>query len=371
MKKFMIIALTAVLSVMSANAQDKCCANGNGCCWSPYWYVQAQGGLEYPLTNAKFDEFFDLTQPAFGLNIGRQVTPLVGVRLGVEGWNAKVVSELDAAVVNKYKYYTTSFDATLNLVNLFSKKPCHPINVYALAGVGYNWSEATLTSSTWFAPSCRVGAILEANLSKNVSLSLEQRFTNTSTQWDGNIGGKNQHDWYGTTMLGIAYKFGHKKVKHVVEALPEVWETKVDTIYYDETEYKTKTVSEQFTCDDHFKIRESAPVSESVINKVTDFVKKYNNVKVFVTGYADKGTGNPTVNMKYSQQRAESVANALVEAGVPADIITVDWKGDTVQPFAENDKNRAAIVVVSGETEQKYPVTVKKTRTEEKRVRIQ
>lgn len=56
---------------------------------------------------------------------------------------------------------------------------------------------------------------------------------------------------------------------------------------------------------------------------------------------------------------------------VPADIMTVDWKGDTVQPFAENDENRAAIVKVSGETEQKYPVTIKKFRTEEVRYQVQ
>ena len=58
-------------------------------------------------------------------------------------------------------------------------------------------------------------------------------------------------------------------------------------------------------------------------------------------------------------------------AWVSSDMITVDWKGDTVQPFAENDENRVAITVVSGKAEKKEPVTVKKFRTEEKRVRIQ
>ena len=49
--------------------------------------------------------------------------------------------------------------------------------------------------------------------------------------------------------------------------------------------------------------------------------------------------------MKYSQGRAENVAKALTEAGIDAARITVDAKGDTVQPFSENDKNRVTIAI--------------------------
>lgn len=51
-------------------------------------------------------------------------------------------------------------------------------------------------------------------------------------------------------------------------------------------------------------------------------------------------------------------------------IIIAKYAGDTEQPFADNDENRAAIVKVSGETEQKYPVTVKKYRTETVRYEV-
>ena len=61
--------------------------------------------------------------------------------------------------------------------------------------------------------------------------------------------------------------------------------------------------------------------------------------------YADAGTGNANINMKYSKQRAENVAKALTNAGIDAARITVDAKGDTVQPFSENDKNRVTIAI--------------------------
>ena len=70
-----------------------------------------------------------------------------------------------------------------------------------------------------------------------------------------------------------------------------------------------------------------------------NFVKNNKDVKITVTGYADKGTGNKRVNMEYSKNRAEALTKALVDAGVPAEIITTEWKGDSVQPFANNDES--------------------------------
>ena len=81
------------------------------------------------------------------------------------------------------------------------------------------------------------------------------------------------------------------------------------------------------------------------LNNLIAFLKANPETKVSVTGYADAGTGNPTINLKYSQQRAENVAKALREAGIDGARITVDAKGDTVQPFSENDKNRVSIAI--------------------------
>ena len=107
------------------------------------------------------------------------------------------------------------------------------------------------------------------------------------------------------------------------------------------------------------------------VEKIANFIKANKNCKVKVTAYADKGTGTPQLNMKYSKERAEKVVKALIDAGIDKNIITSEYKGDTVQPFSENDKNRVAIVVVSGEKTDKEKVVNKKFRTEEVKYKVE
>ena len=74
--------------------------------------------------------------------------------------------------------------------------------------------------------------------------------------------------------------------------------------------------------------------------------------------------------MKYSKERADKATKGLIAAGVPASIITTSAKGDTVQPFADNDKNRVVITVATGKGTQKEKVVTKKFRTKEVRYQV-
>ena len=100
------------------------------------------------------------------------------------------------------------------------------------------------------------------------------------------------------------------------------------------------------------------------MQRIADFLKTYPNATVNITGYADKGTGNPTINMKYSQDRADNFKKELVDKyGADGSRISTDAKGDTVQPFTENDKNRC--VIVDGKGEKTVTETVQETVYEE------
>ena len=55
-------------------------------------------------------------------------------------------------------------------------------------------------------------------------------------------------------------------------------------------------------------------------------------------------TSNPKINIGYAKQRADKVAAGLEKLGVEKSRISVSSYGDTVQPFAENDKNRCVII---------------------------
>ena len=80
------------------------------------------------------------------------------------------------------------------------------------------------------------------------------------------------------------------------------------------------------------------------IYNTADYLKANPNAKVNIVAYADRQTGTPAYNMALSERRAKAVANALInEYGIDSSRVSVDWKGDTEQPYAENDWNRVAI----------------------------
>ncbi len=49
--------------------------------------------------------------------------------------------------------------------------------------------------------------------------------------------------------------------------------------------------------------------------------------------------------MRLSKKRAENVATQLKEMGIDSQRITVDYKGDTVQPFSTPEENRVSICI--------------------------
>lgn len=96
-----------------------------------------------------------------------------------------------------------------------------------------------------------------------------------------------------------------------------------------------------------------APTLGFVINKAEltsqsdaylySIAQAYKDSELIVKGYADAKTGNPEYNMELSKKRAEVVKNKLIEYG--ATNVSIEALGDTVQPFADNDMNRVAIVI--------------------------
>ena len=83
----------------------------------------------------------------------------------------------------------------------------------------------------------------------------------------------------------------------------------------------------------------------SVYN-TAEYLKSNPNATVEIVAYADRQTGTPDYNMKLSERRAKAVADALIsQYNVDSSRISLEWKGDTVQPYAENDWNRVAIFI--------------------------
>lgn len=85
----------------------------------------------------------------------------------------------------------------------------------------------------------------------------------------------------------------------------------------------------------------------SKIEKAAQFLAENPDANVVVTGYADKDTGYPAYNLKLSERRAKTVAQALVQQyGVNPLRISIKWDGDAIQPFKVNSWNRVVIFVI-------------------------
>jgi outer membrane protein OmpA-like peptidoglycan-associated protein len=352
---------------------------------APYMFIGLQGGAQ--TTFSKNYDNLKLITPTASFSFGAFFTPIVGARLHFNGiWNKGGYDENGLNFKYDYKYMTTNLDLMINLVNLFSKRCYSKWNVYLISGFGLNtaWGNDDAYANkqslplayegTRFSHNIRVGAMLDYNIAKHWSVNLEVSGNSLSDRYNSKL--TNHDDWQLTTQLGIAYKFGYKK-KPVVKApepepVEEVWETRTDTTWYDETIFEEVKRDRNIEKQIFFGLRkDGVDATQTQITEVAEFLKGVENGEITITSYADKGTGNPKINMGYSKKRAESTKKALVKAGVDEKMIkTVEWKGDTVQPFPENDKNRCSIITGHGVYTAKDPKTVKKFRTKEVRYRV-
>ena len=365
----MILASAMVaLCGLSASAQNAAAqkeAEELGYQPQPYWFIQAQGGINKVFSpGSKW-------YPTYSLGFGRMFTPIVGARIQANGYETKNGFGTNNSTY-KFKYITSDLDLMVNLVNIFTKTNRHAVDLYLIGGVGlsYAWDNKDFCSlptpicdvSNAWGPSktprhsllshnLRVGLLADVNIAKHWSIGVEVDLNSLDDRFNSKY--RNSDDWMMTAQLSVTYKFGFKAPEKPVAA-PVTTDRAYTTSNRDadiasaapkaaQATEIVEPVSETL----FYQIRETdnAANKETIINKVAQWCKKYPNKTVTIDGYADKGTGNPRVNEGYAKQRAENVAKALKAKGVPESQIKVASHGDTVQPFADNDKNRCVIIV--------------------------
>lgn len=70
------------------------------------------------------------------------------------------------------------------------------------------------------------------------------------------------------------------------------------------------------------------PVAHTVLTEVVDAWNQGRPARVVLAGHADRA-GPAAYNMRLSERRARTVAAALANMGVPADVLEVEWFGET------------------------------------------
>lgn len=255
------------------------------------------------------------------------------------------------------------------------------------------WGEGKSRESL-YSHNIRAGFIFDYNISKNWSVGLELDANSLSDRFNSKY--SNKDDWMITAQIGVTYKFGFKPPripdpiieKKVIVPPPAEEEEDIEVVYdEDESENQnqeeqnvtpvdTTTTTNQGAGAENVEPENVEPVTPVVVEPevvpykveifyleskreasegaqsdlkvewVKEWADRYpTKGKIRVIGYADKGTGIPERNMRYSQERANNIAKALIEAGIPEDmIVEVKGVGDTEQPFEQNEFNRCVIV---------------------------
>ena len=371
--------LAAALMMFSASAMAQAtyeAADGTKYEFQKHAFLNLEAGAQYTLGEAKFSK---LISPNIQIGLGYQFTPVFGARIQANAWQSKggwngFRTQIGAAPYTndyKWKYVAPGIDFMFNLSNLFCGwNPNRVFNLTAFVGGGANiaWgngeandianslksaASSYLMEYVWDGSKVRLfgrgGLEAAFKLSDAVALTIEGNANILSDKYNSKKAEKKMKaDWYFNALLGVKIALGPTVKRTIIpapvieEPAPVVEEPKPVVKKPEPVVQKPEMRTEIF-----YAIRETVAVGaeKAKLDNLIAFLKANTDTKVNVTSYADAGTGNPRINQMYAAKRAENVKKALVEAGIAESRITVDSKGDTVQPFAENDKNRVSIAI--------------------------
>ena len=381
MKKFILSGLL-FLGVLSAQAQ----AQQQGTTeydFNPHWYVQIQPlGIQHTLGELDFGKLNNYNiQAAVGYNFNK----VLGARLSVNGWTSKAGIEIKQADIRNYdykrewkwRYIAPSLELTANLTNaLLGYKPNRFFNLSAFIGVGANiawhndeahkayWGLASylgseeadqnleyLWSGTKTRFTARGGLMGDFRINDRFSVGLEVNANTLSDKYNSKKAGN--MDWYFNALAGVKINLGKTYTTRIIPPVePEIRyvDKIVEKIVEVPAQGKPVEVSKPAPLrrDIFFKINSTKirPTETQKVADIANYLNENRDAKVVMTGYADKGTGNASINARLAAGRAKAVKDMLVkEYNIAESRITFDSKGDTVQPFTENDKNRVTICI--------------------------
>lgn len=348
---------------------------------SDNWYIGLGGGTNLYFTKAEGDaggNFSDRLGWMGQLEIGRWNSPNWGARVVIDGGQIKHVANVPFAP--EQNWLGGHLDLMYDVTNAWGSY--NPDRVYSLVpylGVGYMYG----LDADWKKPNpngdmfknqnqsltYNAGLINNFQISRSVALFLELGFRVMQESFDGTgPGGSFDYDGMFTGTAGVKLGLGGKLDFTPAELMDynliNDLNSQINRLRAENEELRLRPAS----CPECPEVRPTV-VSEGVyvpnvvffrinsakidrgqqvsVYNTAEYLKTNPNAKVNIVAYADKQTGTPAYNFALSEKRARAVADALTgEYGISSNRISIDWKGDTQQPYAENDWNRVAIFFV-------------------------
>ena len=347
-----------------------------------HWFLEVGDAATISLAgnnrDVNFTDRVSLLNPS--LAIGRWSTPAFGMRLSLQGgktfdyarpaglWAAATTT--NGYLRHDVTYGFAQYDFLFDLVNYFAPyKENRFFHVIPFLGVGLGYKHEveainTKDKSHRFSPLADAGLQLKLRLARFVDFNLEGKITAS----DLRLPSQEDHVKSGTDFIAqagasLTFHLGRKAFEAITpndEALIADLNGQINALRAENVELAKRPVR----CPDveipvadskvignviYFRLNSAVVDKNQMINvyNIAEYAKS-NTETITLVGYADRQTGNPNYNMALSKRRAEAVADILVKKyGISRDRLKIDWKGDTVQPYAENVWNR--IVLMSAE----------------------
>ena len=356
----LLIAILTVSSTVAFAQEQRQIKEEGKTVFKPHWFMQVQAGAAHTVGEA---DFTDLISPAAAVNVGYKFAPAFGARLGVSGWQAKA-GWVTPSQTYQYKYLQGNLDIMADLSTLFCGfNPKRVFNAYIFGGAGLNHAfdndEANALDTRsheleylWQDKqnliAVRMGLGCDLRLKDRLAINIEGNANALSDKFNSKKAGN--CDWQFNVLVGLNIKLGksYKKTAPVYyEPEPIVEQPKPQPVVKQPEPEPVAVVVEPMKQNIFFALNSALlqKDQQSKIDAMVAYMEKYPASKVAITGYADKETGNPRINMTLSEKRAKIVADALKAKGIAADRIVTDFKGDTVQPFRVPEENRVSVCI--------------------------
>ena len=367
MKKRVLILVLFCMTLTGVQAQTR-----DSVAFQPHWFVQPQVGVGYHVGEAKFSK---LLSPAAALSVGRQFSPVFGLRLGASGWQARNWQTHPVAEY-KWNYVQANLDATVSLTNLiWGWNPDRKWNVYGLAGVGLNiafknddanclaaQNESAgipalenggfehLWDGTKLFPAGRLGAGIEYALSERVALGLEYNANVLPDKWNSKKGKSDNMDWQQNLLVGVKIALGKTRSHITIEEPAPVVEPEPVVEQKPEPVVETKQVVEKAPDMAEVKVyfapssSKLEPAEAEKLQPVLEYLKKYTEKNAVISGYASTD-GQKAYNQRLSDRRAKAVEKWLIDNGIDASRIKAEGKGE-VDFGSRKDSRMAAVIQI-------------------------
>ncbi len=343
-----------------------------------HWFIELHGGAAMlPFGNkANGDaEFVDRISPVVSLSFGRWHSPYFATRLRGYAWNVYSFEKPANEVVRYQNVFgAASLEFMFDVVNYFA--PYRENRVFHLipfVGLGAHMkfysaddkSGDRVGTKNDLSGLFNGGLALKFRLGKRVDLNLEGQMMVSKNNFKGTLTAHNPADVTALVSAGLTFKLGRVAFQPITPMDYELVNDlngQISSLRAQNAELSKRPVSCP-ECPDALAPATAVNVIENVVafrigsakidkNQMINVYNsaeavKANGGKIYIVGYADEQTGTPEINMSLSERRAEAVKNALINNyGVNPDNIVIDFKGDTVQPFATNEWNRVAIISI-------------------------